>query len=76
MTTNKKLVSYHMSRLQDKSAEARLKAIQELELLADPDSLPALKEVYENDSDVDVRKAAQEAGRRIFLKQQEQGAGT
>lgn len=64
----KQIVEYHISRLKDKSATARLKAIQELVLLQDRDSLEALKDVFENDVDEDVRKAAQDAGREIFLK--------
>ena len=63
----KKIVEYHIKRLKDKNPDARLKAIRELELLCDPDSLDALQEVYKNDSNVNVRKAAQEAGRKIFL---------
>jgi HEAT repeat protein len=66
----KKLVEYHINRLRDKNPEIRLKAIKELELLGDPDSLDALRSVYDSDNDVDVRKAAQSAGRAIFLRQQ------
>lgn len=64
----KKLVEYHISRLKDKSAEVRLKAIQELELLSDIDSLEALQEIFKNDPNEDVRRAAQQAGRTIFIK--------
>lgn len=63
-----KLVEYHLSRLKDKSPDVRLKAIKELELIGDPMALEALKAVFNEDDDVDVRKAAQEAGRSIFLK--------
>jgi HEAT repeat protein len=66
MPPTKKLVEYHIARLQDKSPEARIKAIRELELLGDPDSLEALQDVFKNDSDPDVRKAAQEAGRTLW----------
>ncbi|MBZ0300431.1 MAG: HEAT repeat domain-containing protein [Anaerolineae bacterium] len=69
---DKRIVTYHLSRLQDKNPSIRLKAIHELGLLGDPDSLNALQEVFRNDADPDVRKAAQEAGRAIFLKQREQ----
>jgi HEAT repeat protein len=65
----KRVVEYHIARLKDKSPEVRLKAIRELELLGDPDALEALRSVYDNDGNADVRKAAQEAGRSIFLKQ-------
>jgi len=68
----KKLVAYHIARLQDKNREVRLKAIAELVLLADADALEALQSVFENDADMEVRKAAQEAGRSIFLKRKQQ----
>ncbi|MGJ3238947.1 MAG: HEAT repeat domain-containing protein [Anaerolineae bacterium] len=64
----KQIVEYHIARLKDKSPEARLKAIQELVLLESGDALDALKDVFENDSDEEVRKAAQHAGRQLFLK--------
>lgn len=64
----KQIVEYHISRLKDKSPDVRLKAIQELVLLEDGDALEALKDVFETDSDDDVRKVAQAAGRELFLK--------
>lgn len=64
----KQIVEYHISRLKDKSPDVRLKAIQELILLEDGDALEALKDVFETDSDDDVRKVAQAAGRELFLK--------
>ncbi len=69
----KRLVEYHIGRLQDKNPDVRLKSINELALLADSDALEPLRSVYENDADAEVRKAAQEAGRAIFRKQREQG---
>lgn len=71
-SASKRIVTYHVSRLQDKNPQVRLKAINELMLLADPDSLDALRTVFETDTDLEVRKAAQEAGRVIFLKQKQQ----
>jgi hypothetical protein len=71
-SSTKRLVSYHISRLQDKNRDVRLKAINELSHLVDQDSLDALRSVFENDPDMGVRKAAQEAGRAVFLKLQEQ----
>jgi HEAT repeat protein len=71
-SSTKRLVAYHISRLQDKNRDVRLKAISELAHLIDQDSLDALRSVFENDSDTTVRKAAQEAGRALFLKLQEQ----
>jgi HEAT repeat protein len=71
VSLNKKLVTYHIGRLKDKSADVRLKAIHELAELGDPEALEALQETYRTDADLDVRKAAQEAGRAIFLKSQQ-----
>lgn len=71
VSVQKKLVAYHLSRLQDHNAAVRLKAIQELALIGDPEALEALQQVYQTDVDPDVRHAAQEAGRTLFrLKQQ------
>lgn len=67
---HKRLVSYHISRLQDKDPAVRLKAIKELELLNDPEALADLEKLYAQDDNNEVRKAAQEAGRNIFLKNQ------
>lgn len=69
---DKRIISYHLSRLQDKNRDVRLKAIHELGLLGDPDTLEALQEVFRSDPDPDIRKAAQEAGRAIFVKKREQ----
>ena len=71
--TIKRVVQYHIARLNDRSPDIRLKAIRELELLADPDALAPLKVIYANDEDPEVRKVAQEAGRTIFLKNQQSG---
>jgi hypothetical protein len=71
-TSIKRLVAYHISRLQDKSPDVRLKAISELALLADSEALAALQDVFEHDPEVEVRKAAQEAGRAVFIKIKEQ----
>jgi len=68
MSVNKRLVEYHIARLEDKNAEVRVKAIKELELLADPDVLDTLKNIFDTDPDPDVRAAAREAGRTIFVK--------
>ena len=71
VSVQKKLIAYHLGRLQDRSAAVRLKAIQELALIGDPEALEALQTVYQTDADVDVRRAAQEAGRTLFrIKQQ------
>lgn len=70
MVVNKRIVAYHLSRLKDKNPEVRLKSIHELRLLADPEALDALHSLFLNDSNSEVRRAAQEAGRIIFLRQQ------
>ncbi|MDX2160558.1 MAG: HEAT repeat domain-containing protein [bacterium] len=62
----KKLVAYHISRLKDKNADVRLKSIEELAQLADPESLPALEQVFKTDPEEQVRKAAREAGISIY----------
>lgn len=70
MSTEKKLVAYHIARLTDKNAEVRLRSVQELAELGDPDALETLKALYRDDPDAVVRKAAQEAGRVIYVKNQ------
>ena len=70
MSTTRRLVAYHVGRLQDPNPQVRLKAIQELKLLCDPESLEALQSVFQTDPNGEVRKAAQDAGRAIFLQKQ------
>lgn len=72
MSVNKKLVTYHIARLKDKSADVRLKSIRELAELGDPEALDILQQTYRSDPDLAVRKAAQDAGRAIFLRNQQQ----
>jgi HEAT repeat protein len=67
MSSVKRIVEYHINRLKDKRPEIRLQAIKELELLCDPDALQPLHDLYANDDNKDVRKAAQQAGRTIYL---------
>jgi HEAT repeat protein len=71
VSANKKLVAYHIARLNDRSAEVRLKSIRELADLGDPEALDALQETFRTDPDLDVRKAAQNAGRAIYVKNQQ-----
>ena len=75
-TSNKRSVAYHISRLQDKSRDVRLKSIAELALMVDEEALTALRALVEKDPDTEVRKAAQEAGRAIFVKLREQSASS
>ena len=72
VSLNKKLVTYHLARLKDKNAAVRLKSIHELAELGDPEALDTLQEMYRSDTDLEVRKAAQAAGRAIFIKNQQQ----
>jgi HEAT repeat protein len=67
MAVNKQLVNYHINRLKDKNPQVRMNSIEELKHLNDADALQPLEDLYKNDPDADVRKAAQEAGRTIFL---------
>ncbi len=68
---NKKLVAYHISRLKDKSPDVRLKSIQELAQLGDPEAMEPLRDIFKNDPVLEVRKAAQEAGLTIFNAQKQ-----
>ena len=71
MSVQQKLVAYHIGRLRDKSAAVRLKTINELAEIGDLGALEALQTVYRHDPEPEVRRAAQEAGRQIFLKNRE-----
>jgi HEAT repeat protein len=71
VSNTKRILAYHLGRLQDKNPDIRKKSILELALLGDADALEALQDVFQNDPDLEVRKAAQEAGRVIFLKQKQ-----
>lgn len=66
MSSRQRIVDYHIHRLGDKSAEIRLKTINELVLLEATEALDALQDVFRNDADSDVRRAAQHAGRRLY----------
>ncbi|MEL6149280.1 MAG: HEAT repeat domain-containing protein [Chloroflexota bacterium] len=68
----KVVVNYHIKRLKDKSPDVRLNAIDELRKIGDADALEPLQEVYKSDDNVDVKKAAQEAGRAIWQSKQSQ----
>ncbi len=68
MMPDRRLVDYHIARLQDKNPAVRLKSIQELQLIGDEAALPALEKVFEHDPDEAVRRAARDAGRAIFVR--------
>lgn len=61
-----RLIDYHIERLKNKNTSTRLDAINELKLIGDPRALEALEQVFRSDPELDVRKAAQEAGREIY----------
>ncbi len=63
-----RVIDYHIGRLRDKNPDVRLKSINELKLIGDPAALEPLEQLYRNDPDPEVRKAAQAAGLEIFLK--------
>ena len=62
------LLEYHIGRLKATSVEVRLKSIAELRLLGDAAAMAPLEQVFRTDPEPEVRKAAQEAGREIFVK--------
>ena len=63
------LLEYHILRLKDKNPEIRLKSINELRLLGDPAAMEPLEQIFHNDDNPEVRKAAQAAGRELYTKQ-------
>lgn len=63
-----KLIAYHLERLKNNLMQTRLDAINELRLLGDPRALEALEQLYRSDPEEEVRKAAQQAGREIYMK--------
>jgi len=68
--TTQRIVEYHIARLQNRDRNVRLESVRELALIKAAEALEALKEVYDNDPDIEVRKAAQEAGREIYFHHQ------
>jgi len=65
----KRMVEYHISRLNDKRYDVRLEAIQELVLLDATEALSELEDLYHNDENAEVRRAAKEAGKKLFAMQ-------
>lgn len=74
MSATERLITYHLSRLQDKNPAVRIKSIQELALLKATEALTRLEELYRSDDDPAVRKAAQEAGKTLYLHQQKENS--
>jgi len=71
LSVEKKLVAYHLHRLKDRDPQVRVASVHELEELGDAEVLSALRHLFENDPSVEVRKAAQSAGRKLYLKKRE-----
>lgn len=71
MSVTERLIAYHRARLGDKNPQVRMASIQELALLEAVEAYDALETLYRTDPDPLVRKAAQEAGRVLFLKKRE-----
>lgn len=67
VSTNDRLIAYHLARLEDKDPEIRLRSIAELVQLQATEALPALETLYFNDPDAQVRREAKRAGRALFL---------
>jgi HEAT repeat protein len=72
VSTNDRLIAYHLGRLQDKNPEVRLRSIAELVQLEATEALPVLETLYFNDPDAQVRREAKRAGRALFLLQSRQ----
>ncbi len=69
MNNSKKILAYLLTRLNHRDPQVRLKSIQELADLGDPEALEPLERVFKTDADESVRNAALAAGRAIFVKQ-------
>lgn len=72
MSVTERLIAYHLARLRDKNPQVRVESIRELALLEATDAIDTLEAIYRSDPDPAVRKAAQEAGRALFLKKHQQ----
>jgi hypothetical protein len=61
-----RLIEYHILRIKKGDKAAKLDSIEQLVLLEAVEALEALRSVVEQDEELEVRRAAQEAGRRLF----------
>jgi vesicle coat complex subunit len=69
LTVPRIVLNYHIKRLRDKNPQVRLNAIEELRKIGDPEAMQPLQEVFQNDDDMQVKRAAQQAGREIWQSQ-------
>ncbi len=69
------LMDYYLLRLQDGDDAVRLKTVAALRQLGDPAAMGPLEQVYHADPNADVRKAAQEAGLEIYVKNRRNPTG-
>lgn len=69
MSVPRIVLNYHIKRLRDKNPQVRLNAIEELRKIGDPEAMQPLQEVFQNDDDMQVKRAAQQAGREIWQSQ-------
>ncbi len=67
-----RMIAYHIARLKDKNPEVRLKSIHELDLLEAVEAFDALEALYRSESDPQVKEAARQLGRKLYLKMQAQ----
>jgi hypothetical protein len=65
----KRMVEYHINRLQDKRDNIRIEAINELVLLDAVEALDILESIYRNDPNASIRRAAKDAGKKLFAVQ-------
>lgn len=65
----KRVVEYHITRLKHKRHDVRLEAIHELVLLDAIDALEELETVYTTDENKEVRRAAKNAGKKLYALQ-------
>ncbi len=61
-----RLIEYHLLRIKQGNKAARLDSIEQLILLEAVEALDSLRVVVEQDEDLEVRRAAQQAGRHLF----------
>lgn len=73
MSATERLIAYHLARLQDKNPAIRVRSIEELALLEATEAYSTLEQIFRTDPDEGVRRAAQEAGRSLYLKMRQNG---